>query len=93
MGKVISVSPTTCESTSYILTIRSRNMQLQPGDLVAVNGVCLTVQKVDEYEFTVNLWQQTIEKTNLGLVDPGDRVNLEFNRHNGEDYLDINCKA
>ncbi len=47
------------------------------GDSVAVNGVCLTVVRFDHNEFTLDAMPETMMRTNLGLLKPGSRVNLE----------------
>lgn len=48
------------------------------GDSIAVNGVCLTVTRfLDEGGFAADLMGETIERTALGLLAPGDPVNLE----------------
>ncbi len=47
------------------------------GDSIAVNGVCLTVVNIDNTSFTVNLMPETMKRTNLGRLSPGDKVNLE----------------
>jgi len=44
---------------------------------IAVDGVSLTVAKVDERGFAVALVPHTLEVTTLGLVAAGDTVNLE----------------
>jgi riboflavin synthase len=44
---------------------------------IAVDGVSLTVTEVDERSFTVSLIPETLQRTNLGAVDTGRRVNLE----------------
>jgi riboflavin synthase len=44
---------------------------------IAVDGVSLTVAKVDGRSFTVSLIPETLQRTNLGHVDTGSRVNLE----------------
>lgn len=46
---------------------------------VAHNGVCLTVVEVDKEkkQYTVTAIQETIIKTNLGLLEIGNKVNLE----------------
>ncbi len=49
----------------------------RPGDSIAVNGACLTVVAIDEASFTVGLMPETLRRTNLGRLRPGDRVNLE----------------
>jgi len=44
---------------------------------VAVNGVSLTVSALREDGFEVSLIPETLQRTNLGMVDIGDKVNLE----------------
>lgn len=51
--------------------------QLEIGDSVAVNGVCLTVVELGAEGFGVEVMPETISRTNLGQLQPGDRVNLE----------------
>ncbi|ACV63112.1 riboflavin synthase, alpha subunit [Desulfofarcimen acetoxidans DSM 771] len=47
------------------------------GDSIAVNGVCLTAIKFGGQGFTADVMAETLSKTNLGNLKPGDRVNLE----------------
>ena len=47
------------------------------GDSIAVNGCCLTVTTVDGDLWTADVMQETLDKTSLRGVRPGDRVNLE----------------
>ncbi len=44
---------------------------------IAVDGVSLTVTAVDDRSFTVSLIPETLQRTNLGGIDAGRRVNLE----------------
>ncbi len=44
---------------------------------ITVNGVSLTVTGFDEATFSVSIIPHTREVTNLGRLEPGDRVNLE----------------
>jgi riboflavin synthase len=44
---------------------------------VAVNGVSLTVSTLREHGFEVSLIPETLQRTNLGSIAVGDRVNLE----------------
>jgi riboflavin synthase len=44
---------------------------------VSHNGVCLTVVKKNKDTYTVTAIKETLEKSNLGLLKPGDKVNLE----------------
>ncbi|MFV2087996.1 riboflavin synthase [Micromonospora sp. LOL_021] len=47
------------------------------GDSIAVNGVCLTVVSVDGQRFAVDVMKETFDRSSLGTLRPGDRVNLE----------------
>lgn len=47
------------------------------GDSIAVNGCCLTVAERDGDTWTADVMQETLDKTSLYGVRPGDRVNLE----------------
>lgn len=47
------------------------------GDSISVNGCCLTVARLDDGTWTADLMQETLDKTSLAGVTPGDRVNLE----------------
>jgi riboflavin synthase len=47
------------------------------GDSISVNGCCLTVAQRDGETFTADVMRETLEKTSLGVLEPGGRVNLE----------------
>ena len=47
------------------------------GDSIAVNGTCLTVTRLNDDAFTVGVMPETLRRTNLGGLRPGDRLNLE----------------
>lgn len=47
------------------------------GDSVAINGCCLTVIALDGGRWSFQAGAETLSKTNLGRLRPGDRVNLE----------------
>jgi riboflavin synthase len=47
------------------------------GDSISVNGCCLTVAERDADTWTADVMQETLDKTSLAGVQPGDRVNLE----------------
>jgi riboflavin synthase len=44
---------------------------------VAHNGVCLTVVKIEDSTYTVTAMKETLERSNLGLLKVGDKVNVE----------------
>lgn len=47
------------------------------GHSIAVNGACLTVTALTDRSFTVGISPETLRRTNLGEVQPGEGVNLE----------------
>jgi len=61
------------------LTIRASDVLADAalGDSIAVNGCCLTVAARTGETWTADVMQETLDKTSLHGVAPGDRVNLE----------------
>ncbi|HVU45400.1 MAG TPA: riboflavin synthase [Terracidiphilus sp.] len=52
--------------------------RLREGDSLAVSGVCLTALDVDPTYFHADLAQETLDRTSLGSLAPGAKVNLEL---------------
>ena len=48
-----------------------------PGESIAVNGVCLTVADRDAGKLAFDVLRETLDRTNLGGLKRGARVNLE----------------
>ena len=44
---------------------------------VAHNGVCLTVVRIEDGAYTVTAMKETLDRSNLGLLEVGDKVNVE----------------
>ena len=51
--------------------------ELKIDQSVAHNGVCLTVVAIDGGEYTVTAMAETLQRSNLGLLKVGDKVNVE----------------
>lgn len=51
--------------------------ELKPDQSIAHNGVCLTVVEAKGNTYTVTAIKETLDKSNLGLLQVGNRVNLE----------------
>lgn len=51
--------------------------ELKIDQSVAHNGVCLTVVKIIDGTYTVTAMKETLERSNLGLLKVGDKVNVE----------------
>ncbi len=66
------------EGTNLRLSIESAlSSELKVDQSIAHNGVCLTVEKLNEGGYEVVAVDETLQKTNLGKLSKGDRVNLE----------------
>ncbi|GAB4307879.1 MAG: riboflavin synthase [Candidatus Bipolaricaulota bacterium] len=70
LGEVVERSPRR-------LAVDGLDLVLAPGASVAVNGVCLTVTESRRGRMAMNLSAETIARTALGDLRPGDPVNLE----------------
>lgn len=64
---------------SAIITIQADKVMedIQLGDSIAANGVCLTVTSFDRNSYSVDVMHETLRRTNLGSLKSGSRVNLE----------------
>ena len=50
--------------------------ELKIDQSVAHNGVCLTVVKIENGTYVVTAMKETLDRTNLGLLKIGDKVNV-----------------
>ncbi|MBU0478881.1 riboflavin synthase [bacterium] len=75
IGSILRIkkSAQTREFTIASKSIESSNI----GDSIAVNGVCLTITKIEKRDFSVDVINETLQRTNLDLLRMGDRVNIE----------------
>ncbi len=72
IGRVVSL-------TEQHLTARASKVLkgIELGASIAVNGTCLTVTDFDAVSFTVDIMEETLKRTNIGNLKPGDCINLE----------------
>jgi riboflavin synthase len=54
------------------------------GDSIAINGCCLTVVSINGADLAFEAGPETLERTSLGRLKPGDRVNLESSLRMGD---------
>ncbi len=61
------------------LFVRARKVvgQAKPGDSICVSGVCLTVTGIHRHVLAFDVVQETLNKTTLGRLKSGAKVNLE----------------
>lgn len=75
VGEVLRIEP---EGSNRHFVIRSDiSGELKPDQSVSHNGVCLTVTKTQNSTHWVTAVGETLQKSNLGRLAPGDKVNLE----------------
>lgn len=75
MAKVVAVEQDK-ENKHFTLTCEFGN-ELKIDQSVAHNGVCLTVVKRKGKSYVVTAMDETLKRSNLGLLQPGDEVNVE----------------
>jgi riboflavin synthase len=67
----------TGDGFQFVIEAKIIMKDLQIGSSIAVNGCCLTVVKIFDNNFTVDTIEETLNKTNLGVLKQGMKVNLE----------------
>jgi riboflavin synthase len=66
------------EGSNVHITLKSTiTNELKIDQSVAHNGVCLTVVAINGDEYTVTAIKETLEKSNIGLLAVGSKVNME----------------
>ncbi len=76
LGTLVALRPDAAGATLAISAALAG--ELHAGDSVAVNGVCLTATAVGEGSFDAQAMLETLERSSLGALSPGDPVNLEL---------------
>jgi riboflavin synthase len=76
IGTISNIKQT---SESIVLAIQARKIlnDVQLGDSISVNGVCLTVTTFTDGQFTVDVMPETVKSTSLKYLKRGSKVNLE----------------
>jgi len=65
------------ESAAMVVETDTNFRNLENGESIAVNGVCLTVVEFNDSIFRMDLGTETLNKTSFKNTKSGDRVNLE----------------
>jgi len=75
IGQVVSLQK---EAENLHISMRTPiTQELKIDQSVAHNGVCLTVVNIQDDVYTVTVIQESLQKTNLGHLQIGDKVNIE----------------
>lgn len=90
-GIVQNTSPLTVEreldqlKTFSVELTESQRTGLKTGASIALNGVCLTVTKIEKGRAFFDVMMETLRVTNLGMLEDGDLVNTERAARFGDD--------
>ena len=76
MGSVVELTPLPTSTRIGIRTNLPMD-ELEDGESIAVDGVCLTVIRRDEDRFFADIVRETLDRSTLGQVREGSIVNLE----------------
>ncbi|WUH96420.1 riboflavin synthase [Spirillospora sp. NBC_00431] len=76
LGEIVGIEP---QGDAVALAVRGPlvTQDAVHGASIAVNGVCLTVVDVKDEVFTADVIKETLDKSSLGALTPGSKVNLE----------------
>jgi riboflavin synthase len=81
-GEVVSIIK---DGSNLDISLKSDiTNELKIDQSVSHNGVCLTVVKIDNDIYTVTAIKETLEKSNIGLLEVGDQINLERSMRLGD---------
>jgi riboflavin synthase len=77
VGTIVSVVQNT-EGKEFIIKAPSLIKEIQIDDSVSTNGCCLTATQIKGDTFKVQAVHMTLQKTSVGMLKSGDKVNLEL---------------
>ena len=76
--QIAEVVKVVSEGSNVHISLRSTiTSELKIDQSVAHNGVCLTVVKINGDEYVVTAIKETLDKSNIGLLEVGSKVNIE----------------
>ena len=79
LGTIININKNTKSRSAIqmLVDLGNHSKGLKIGQSVALNGVCLSVTKISKNKCTFEMIEETIKKTNLGNLKPGNKINIE----------------
>ena len=66
------------------LTVANHWQDIKHGESVAINGCCLTAAEITADQLGFDVIEETLGKTNLGMLQAGDEVNVERSMRIGD---------
>jgi riboflavin synthase len=84
MAKVVAVQREG-PGVRFTVSTESTNRPVRIGDSIALNGCCLTAVAANADKIEFQAGEETLSRTNLGSLKPGDRVNVERSLRAGDE--------
>jgi riboflavin synthase len=79
MGQIVKISK---EATLHKIFVKLKSKKIlkkiTPGSSVSINGTCLSVETKRKNIVRFSVIKETLNKTNLGLLEKGDFVNIDI---------------
>ena len=63
--------------TEITLNLKKKFKNLKIGNSIAINGVCLTIAKIDKNQIAFQIVNETMQKSCFSYMKKGDKVNVE----------------
>lgn len=84
-GVVVSNEPASNGGRTLVLEAEGvKDEGAATKDSIAIDGVCLTATRVDSKRIAFDVVPETIERSTLGALSPGDKTNLEYSLRVGD---------
>ncbi len=77
-GEISALDPSADGGGVRIAVRTALTRELREGDSIAVNGICLTAVGLEDGRFVADVMPETLRRSSLAPLAPGDRVNLEL---------------
>lgn len=81
LGHIKKIQHQSANSVELTIAAEKIMTDMNLGDSIAVNGICLTVTAFNKAEFSVDVMPETIKATSLNTLTSGSKVNLERAMH------------
>lgn len=75
LGEIVDIAHSGTNRTYTISSLLAPELSIDQS--LSHNGVCLTIESIQDTTYKVTAVAETLSKTNLGSWQPGDKVNLE----------------
>lgn len=80
LGEIVNRTEDDANCELMVKVCDSALKYIFPKGFITVNGISLTIGRVEDNRFSLHLIPETLERTNLGYAKVGDKLNLEYDQ-------------